>query len=159
MTDCIKTPPEIMNANKNILLEADVMFVNKIPFLTLISRHIKFATVENLLQCTASQILKALKHNRLTHKNWGFKVAEVFMDWEFEPLKNDSLQSDMHLNTASANEHTPGMECQNHTVKEQVQACCSTLPFKCIPKLMIVHMMQFVTEALQASFWITCLSA
>ena len=48
VTDHIKAPPEILNANKNVQLEADTMFVNKMPFLTSVSRHIKFATVENL---------------------------------------------------------------------------------------------------------------
>ena len=48
VTDCIKAPSEILNANKNVQLEADTMFVNKMPFLTSISRHIKFTTAENL---------------------------------------------------------------------------------------------------------------
>ena len=48
VTDSIKAPPETLNASKNIQLEVDVVFVNKMPFLTSVSRHIKFATVENL---------------------------------------------------------------------------------------------------------------
>ena len=36
----------ILENNKNITLSIDIMFVNKIPFVKIISRNIKFTTVE-----------------------------------------------------------------------------------------------------------------
>lgn len=48
VTDYVEVPPHILRENKNITISVDVMFVNKIPFLTSISRHIKFSTAETL---------------------------------------------------------------------------------------------------------------
>ena len=39
-------PKNILENNKKITLSIDIMFVKKIPFVTTISRHIKFTTVE-----------------------------------------------------------------------------------------------------------------
>ena len=120
VTDCIKAPPEILNANKKHSIGSRHDVHQQMPFLTSVSRHIKFATAENLPQHAASKIMKALKHIQLICKNGSFKVTEAFMDREFEPLKNNLLQSGIDVNTTAANKHVPGIECQNHTVKEHV---------------------------------------
>ena len=39
-------PKSILENNKDITLSIDIMFVNKITFVTTISRHVKFKTVE-----------------------------------------------------------------------------------------------------------------
>ena len=44
--DYLVMPKNILEKNKKITLSIDIMFVNKIPFVTTISRHIKFTTIE-----------------------------------------------------------------------------------------------------------------
>ena len=44
--DYMVMPKNILENNKNITLSIDIMFVKKIPFVTTISRHIEFTTVE-----------------------------------------------------------------------------------------------------------------
>ena len=44
------------------------------------------------------------------------------------------------LNTASASEHVPEIERHHRVIKEQARACCHSLPFKMIPKIMITEM-------------------
>ena len=41
-------PEDDLQANRNVTFSADIMFVNKIPFFTTVSRDIKFTTVEGL---------------------------------------------------------------------------------------------------------------
>jgi hypothetical protein len=44
MSDYIAVPPEIMSANKHIAVSGDIFFINRVPFFTTISNHIKFTT-------------------------------------------------------------------------------------------------------------------
>ena len=44
--DYMVMPKSILERNMNITLSIDIMFVNKIPFVTTMSQHIKFTTVE-----------------------------------------------------------------------------------------------------------------
>ena len=53
--DYMVMPKNILENIKNITLSIDIMFVNKIPFVTTISRHIKFTTVEVIQKRTKSQ--------------------------------------------------------------------------------------------------------
>ena len=52
--DYMVMPKNILENNKNITLSIDIMFVNKIPFVTTISRNIKFTTVEVIQKRTKS---------------------------------------------------------------------------------------------------------
>ena len=45
VTDYMEIPKSILEKNKNNTLSIYIMYVNKIPFLTTISQHVKFTTV------------------------------------------------------------------------------------------------------------------
>ena len=55
VTDYMELPKSILKNNKNITLSIEIMFVNKIPFVTTISRHVKFTTVEVIQKRTKAQ--------------------------------------------------------------------------------------------------------
>ena len=48
----------------------------------------------------------------------------------------------IHANLATRNEHVPEIERQHRVIKERAHACCSTLPFKVLPKLLLVKMVK-----------------
>ena len=50
--DYMEIPKNILESNKNITLSIDIMYVNKIPFVTTISRNVKFTTVEAIQKRT-----------------------------------------------------------------------------------------------------------
>ena len=50
--DYLVMPENILENNEKITLSIDIMFVNKIPFVTTISQHIKFTTVEAIQKRT-----------------------------------------------------------------------------------------------------------
>ena len=52
VTDYMEIPKNILENNRNITLSTDIMYFNKIPFLTTISRHVKFTTVEAIQRQT-----------------------------------------------------------------------------------------------------------
>ena len=64
------------------------------------------------------------------------------MDGEFEPIQSQLTELGITLNTTSWSEYVPEIEHQIHVIKEQVHACCHTLPFKSITKLMTIEMVK-----------------
>ena len=57
--DLIEVPKQILEANPDVALSADVFFVNTIPVFTSISRGLKFTTTKNILTRTAMQLVAA----------------------------------------------------------------------------------------------------
>ena len=53
--DYMVMPKSILENNKNITLSIDIMFVNKISFVTTIIQHTKFTIVEVIQKRTKSQ--------------------------------------------------------------------------------------------------------
>ena len=120
VTDHVAVPHAIFEGNINVTLSVDVMFVNRIPFLTFISRHLKFTTAETLHNRTTSHLVQCVTNVKDVYTKRGFNVTTALMDREFE--------------------HVPEIERQHRLIKEQARACRHSLPFKMIPKIMIIEM-------------------
>ena len=124
------------------------MFVNKIPFLITISRHVKFGTVEVMKNRKSETIVAGLKHVKQLYAKRGFKLVGCHADNEFEPMRGDLAALGMELNVVSADEHVPEIERYIRTVKERTQCVYNTVPFKAMPTRMIVEMV------LSSVFWL-----
>eukprot|EP00957_Ditylum_brightwellii_P061195 4643419-Ditylum_brightwellii.AAC.2 len=48
ISNYIHVPRELINLQQDVTIAADVMYINKIPFLTSVSRKIKFTTAQTL---------------------------------------------------------------------------------------------------------------
>ncbi|GAX21402.1 hypothetical protein FisN_28Lu124 [Fistulifera solaris] len=155
-------PLPIMERYKNVTLCGDVMFVNKIPFFVSISRAIKFGTAEFLLNRSAKNLFAAIEDVHRRYIQRGFRIREILMDGEFEPLRGDiatlkitlnteetvstvtpSPDESTTLNNAAAAEHVPEVERYIRTVKERVRCVYCTLPFQKIPSRMLVELVYF----------------
>jgi hypothetical protein len=95
----IDIPAEIMSHYRNVTICADIMFVNKIPFLVTISRSIKFGTAEMLANRQAKSLAAAMKNVIRLYKGRGFLVPFVIMDGEFESIWGDLGDMGVTLNT------------------------------------------------------------
>ena len=140
MSDYVAVPHAIFKGYRNVTLSVDVMFVNRIPFLTSISRHLKFITAETLHNRTTIQLVQCVKNAKALYTKRGFNVATAIMDGELVPMRTALLNMGVSLNTASASEHVPEIERKNRVVKERARACHHSLPFKTIPRIMIKEM-------------------
>ena len=80
--DFLVMPKNILENNKKITLRIDIMFVNKIPFVTTISRHIKFTTFETIQKRTKSQLSECIKNVIAIYTQRGFKVEHTLIDVE-----------------------------------------------------------------------------
>ena len=86
------------------------MFFNRIPFLTSISRHLKFTTAETLHNRTTRQLVQCVTNVKALYTKRGFNVTTALMDGEFFPMRTALLNMGVSLNTASASEHVPEIE-------------------------------------------------
>ena len=140
--DYVKVPKELMMLHKEVYLTVDIFFVNKIPFFLSLSRKISFTAVNHLANRTVPQIFKAFKEIYVYYLQRGFRITTVSADGEFAPLKNiiEMMPGGPRVNLASANKQVPEIERQIRVVKERVRATCHSLPFRKIPKLLVIYM-------------------
>jgi hypothetical protein len=63
------------------------------------------------------------------------------MDMEFEKLKD--LMPNIALNTTAAQEHVGGIKMKIRVIKERARGTIRTLPYKMLPKLVIIKLLHF----------------
>ena len=103
----MEIPKSILEINKNITLSIDIMYVNKIPFVTTISRHVEFTTVEDIQRRTKSQLVEFIKNVVAIYTQRGLKLDNALLDGELVPLRTDLMNIGIAANFATQNEHVP----------------------------------------------------
>ena len=78
----------------------------------------------------------------------GFQVGTVLMDNEFKKLRN--LVPILAINTTAAKEHVPEVERKIRLIKERGRGILNTLPFKRMPRLMLIELIYHVVLWLNA---------
>ena len=108
------------------------MYVKRILFM--------FTTVEAIQNITKSQLVQDIKKVFLIYTQRGLQVYNALLDGDFVPLHTDLLTLGINPNFATRNEHVPKIERQHCVIKELARACHHSLPFKVLPRLMLVEM-------------------
>jgi hypothetical protein len=106
--ELVTIPRSLFERLQDVTLEADVMFVNGLPFFVTVSRVIKFATCEALPSQTAPQLCSSLTKVITLYRQRNFRVNFCLMDMQFEPLV--TMMHDTTINTTAAREHVSGIE-------------------------------------------------
>ena len=132
-------PPSIMERHQRIVLAMDIMFVNKIPFLMTTWHGLHFGTSENLSNRQVPSVANAVKHMLQIYNCHGFRVTTILADPEFEPLQETF--GHIQFNLCAQDEHVPEIECYICTVKVHTRSGYNSLPFKWIPRLMLICLM------------------
>ena len=78
--DYMEIPKSILEINNNIILSIDIMYVNTIPFVITIIRHVKFTTVEAIQKRTKAQFSEYIKNVVAFYTQRGFKVDNALLD-------------------------------------------------------------------------------
>ena len=103
-------PEDVLQANKDVTFSADIMFVNKIPFFTTVSRDIKFTTVEGIEKRTVKQLAENTNNVRAHYSALGFKLTHANLDGEFIPMRRHLQEMGIIGNFATRSEHVPEIE-------------------------------------------------
>jgi hypothetical protein len=88
--EIVNIPQQILENQSNVTLSADIMFVNGVLFLVLLSRNINLTTIEYVPHCTASK-LGLLLHRIITiYARAGFTIQTILLDNKFDKVKDMS---------------------------------------------------------------------
>ena len=142
--DNIETPPEIGDSRSSWELYVDIMFVNKMPYLTTITGALYYRTAIPMLNRKADEIYATLDKVLRLYNAEGYTISDVHADNEFRPLL-ESLQDELHatLHFSPAGGHVPQAERNNRLIKERIRATYHRLPFQALPiKVMKVLVME-----------------
>ena len=133
-------PDTIIEQYRNVVLSADVMHVNGVPFFVTRFRHIHFGTVDVLPSLQANDIGAALRRVVNIYARRGFQVTMALMDGAFAGLQDVCNQLQITLNTTSQDEHVGDVERYIRTVKECMRGISNTIPFKRMTRNMVMEL-------------------
>jgi len=68
----------------------------------------------------------------------GFVIGDIEADLEFQMLE-DKIPG-VHFNLAAQNDHVSTIEHYIRTMKDRARSCYSWLPFACVPRQIIIHL-------------------
>jgi hypothetical protein len=137
-TDFVHIPRIFLDRHRVVVLTADVMFVNGVPFLVSLARGLNLLTCEFLPVRTAKSLASRIEQIKHLYGRGGFTVGTILMDNEFEKIR--PLVPNLHINTTAAKEHVPEIERRIRLVKERGRGYLNTLPFKKMPQLILIKL-------------------
>ena len=137
-------PDTIIEQYGNVMLSADIMHVNGIPFFVTRSHHIHFGTVDVLPSLQAVDIGAALRHVVNIYARGGFQVTTALMDVAFAGMHDVCNQLQVTLNTTSRDEHVGDVERNIRTIKECMQGVSNTIPFQRLTHNMVMELAKAV---------------
>jgi hypothetical protein len=140
INDYVEVPKGLIDAQKEVVLCVDIMFVDEVAFLVTVSKYIKYITVRFIEDRKSGTILEAVQHVFTTYNSAGFNIKEIHCDREFEHLEMDlESEFEVRVNLTTAQEHQPDIERALRNSKERYRAMYNLCPFKMWPKLMIIR--------------------
>ena len=95
-TEYVDIPRVILDVHSGVTLVADVMFVNKVPFLVSSSRNINLITIKHVPKRTASKLGYLLQRIIRVYARAGFRVRTILMDNEFEKVKDHVPEANLN---------------------------------------------------------------
>ena len=122
---------------------ADVMFVNRIPFVVSVLRGVNLTMVEYFIQWLKTVLANSIREIFQFYKNNGYTIKTFLMDREFECICG-SLPEEANLNTTAKNEIFTDIERKNCVIKEPSREVISTFPFNNTPGRIIIEIIRFV---------------
>ena len=138
----VSIPAKIVELNKHVVLVADVMFVNGLPFFITLSRKIQFVTIQYVPRRTAGELANALKSTIKLYLRSGFRPSTAIMDGEFDKVK-EKLLDWIVINTTAKNEHVGEIERKIRHAKNQCRCITADMPYSVLPnriiKALVIH--------------------
>ena len=98
----IKSVPQtILDKYKEFTICRDLIQINGIGFLNIISGHIMFATGSMIKNRKVEHIIYGITQVHKLYLQRGFKIKHMHTDCEFEPLRKEMTALGINLNCAS----------------------------------------------------------
>ena len=136
----VEIPAPIVKDHENVTLATDFFFVQGLPFIHTISRKIKFRTITPVKSRKKEVMLQETKTVLDLYHARGFKVVDIHADMDFECIQDEVRPVLMNLN--AHDDHVGEVERSIRTIKERVRADVHSMPFKRLPKMMVVELVR-----------------
>jgi hypothetical protein len=143
-TNLIPLPKSVEDHYKDVTLAVDVMHVNKIPFLVSVSRKIHYGTANAIHSMKIPVMEEAIKSIIKAYETRGFTVKFLIVDIQFRGIKDRNNLEGVIVNIVSRDEHVEDIERLIRVYKERVRCYWAMLPFKKIPRIMVVKLVEAV---------------
>jgi hypothetical protein len=137
----MQIPRDFVELHKYVTLVAGIMFVKGLSFLVTSSRGLSLLTIEHLPLRTGKHLVHTLKRVFRIYATAVFVIQTALMDMEFEKLR--TMMPQVVLNTMAAREHVGEVEQKIRVIKERARGTFNTLPYKKLPKLMVMQLLHF----------------
>ena len=85
-SNVVSIPHKLCDTQHDVCLFIDIMYVNGMPFLTTISKNIKYHTAMSVADHMAPTIANLVESVLKLYHQAGFQVMEVCADHEFKPV-------------------------------------------------------------------------
>jgi len=119
----------------------DLIFINGEAMLTSIDKSIRYRKIVPMESQTADSLYKAVDEVLREYNKAGYTVSDLHIDGQFETVMNeiiDQIPGVKNVDPAPPGAHVPEAERNNRTIAERVRAAYHNLPYKCIPKPVVV---------------------
>jgi hypothetical protein len=131
--ELLSIPKDMFTNYRMVTIALDIKYVNNIPFLVSISRHLRFGTTDDLKILKNTTIINAIKQILNIYKERDFKVSLILSDRQFESIKTNIAGMGISTNITGQDEHVPEVECYIRTLKERIHCVYNSMPFERIP--------------------------
>lgn len=128
--------PEQLSAElSKVTMSLDIFFVDRIPFLTSISRKILFSTTRALKNREHDTVFAGIMEIVSFYKMHNHEREFILSDNEFGPLKERLREkAGTEMNLSAPNEHVPEVERNIKLIKERLRSVLAGMSYKKIPK-------------------------
>ena len=134
----VALPIQIAERHKEIHIYIDLFFINGYPFLQTKSSKLNFLTAQLCTSRAKGQIIKGLEKVRETYEARGFKIVAVHGEnaLDMDALRMFLLPVIVYI--YGKDEHVPVPERSIRTVKESNRTMVHSTPYKRVPKIMVI---------------------
>jgi hypothetical protein len=143
-------PPSILKHYGKVTVGFDVMHINGLAFLINTAKHIKFIQCICIRNKSDDMYVAANKKMDNIYKLRGFKITTVYADRAFEHCLDALAMLGIKLICCDKNAHVHFIERCIRFTKERVRGVRSMLPFKRVPKRLMMEIVYTVVQLMNA---------
>ena len=147
-SDVVDLPQELQITEAELAI--DVFFLENEAFLHCVDRTIKGKTAVPLRttkKAKGADLLEALKKVVRFYNKADVTIKMIHADNEFRAIEEEMEDDfDVEFNFAAPYEHVPDIKQENRTIQESFRAEYHRLPFKVLPKQMILALIARCTK-------------
>ena len=142
----IRTEPMPMPQTPEQTMYADLLFINKIPFLLTVIEPLEYVMVTKLKGKGTSQLLWAVNKQIASYKQYGYVIRVMHADQE-SSLLSDGFKSKSPVRVEPCEDAVGIIERKIRVVKERARGIINTLPFK-ICNVLNIWLVRYVVSRL-----------